>query len=539
MALTAHARYLPPRYEDDVGEPVKRSLDGKRLPSPRKISNKIFVARNDETPSDRFASLMFFAFGQFLDHDLTFTQGSLGKNNKPLDCCGVDKFNEECFPIKIPIRDSYFSNQRCMDFARSAPAPPDDGCHMETREQLNLLSSFIDAGQVYGNSAKIHKKLVSKKDKSKLRTFSKDLLPAGGDCVLKSSRDFCQLGGDERVNEVPSLGGLHILFVRVHNHIAKILRLKTRWSSEKIFQETRKIIGAIMQHITYNEFLPKLLGGRALKKYGLKSKRKRFFRGYNARVNPQMRNVVVTAALRFGHSMIPGKLGLMLHNFVTGREIALEDTLLDPNMLVSNLGKNIPDLIRYLVMSPASQIDTEVEDSVRNKLFIDDAGLSFDLMSLNIQRSRDHGLRSYNEWRRFCGLQPARSFSDLKDHSPEMIAKFRSVYNSVHDLEVFVGGITERPRHGSMLGPLFTCLLGQQFRDLKYGDRYWYERREPEGFSAHQLDAIRKVKMSWLICKLMKLDQIQKHVFILPSPQNPIVDCSSIPQLDLSPWIHY
>ena len=59
---------------------------------------------------------------------------------------------------------------------------------------------------------------------------------------------------------------------------------------------------------------------------------------------------------------------------------------------------------------------------------------------------------------------------------------FPVIDSHVNDIDVFVGGITETPRDDALVGPLFECLLGRQFRDIKCGDRYWYERRGVEGF---------------------------------------------------------
>ena len=61
--------------------------------------------------------------------------------------------------------------------------------------------------------------------------------------------------GDFRVNEQPNLAIIHTLFVREHNRIAKELKsLNTLWSDEILFQETKRIINAQYQYITYNEW---------------------------------------------------------------------------------------------------------------------------------------------------------------------------------------------------------------------------------------------------------------------------------------------
>ena len=82
--------------------------------------------------------------------------------------------------------------------------------------------------------------------------------------------DRCALAGDVRVNEQPTLGSFHLLFVREHNRIARELkRFNPRWNDEKLYQETKRIVNAEWQHIIYNEWLPQLIGVDLLKRFDL------------------------------------------------------------------------------------------------------------------------------------------------------------------------------------------------------------------------------------------------------------------------------
>ena len=59
---------------------------------------------------------------------------------------------------------------------------------------------------------------------------------------------------------VSALNVLHLIWVREHNRIAlKLKGINVNWGSDKLFFETRKILGAMMQHVTYNEYLPVIL----------------------------------------------------------------------------------------------------------------------------------------------------------------------------------------------------------------------------------------------------------------------------------------
>lgn len=86
--------------------------------------------------------------------------------------------------------------------------------------------------------------------------------------------------GDDRASEQPALGSFHTVWVREHNRIAQeLLRINPHWNDEKLYQETRRILGAVYQHLTFSEFLPRILGWNAIKKYNLNLLNEGYFKG--------------------------------------------------------------------------------------------------------------------------------------------------------------------------------------------------------------------------------------------------------------------
>lgn len=78
---------------------------------------------------------------------------------------------------------------------------------------------------------------------------------------MNSKGKYCFESGDARANENLHLTSMHLIWARHHNFLASNLRsLNPEWTDEIIFQESKRILAAQLQHITYNEFLPVLLG---------------------------------------------------------------------------------------------------------------------------------------------------------------------------------------------------------------------------------------------------------------------------------------
>jgi len=105
------------------------------------------------------------------------------------------------------------------------------------------------------------------------------------------------------------LTSLHTILLRQHNLIADALcAINPHWSDERLFQESRRIVSAMMQHITYNEFLAVLLGRPTMEAYGLIPQTTDYTHSYDPNVNPSITNEFSTAAYRMGHSLIQGTI---------------------------------------------------------------------------------------------------------------------------------------------------------------------------------------------------------------------------------------
>ena len=113
---------------------------------------------NDETIQ---FTMMVMQWGQFLDHDLTSTPQTRGFNNSLIRCCtegsqmflNRDFLHPDCMPIRVQNSDYFYSrhNATCMEFVRSSPAPRKD-CSLGPRDQINQLTSYLDASNVYGST---------------------------------------------------------------------------------------------------------------------------------------------------------------------------------------------------------------------------------------------------------------------------------------------------------------------------------------------------------------------------------------------------
>ena len=545
-------RLVPAKYGDKF-QTIRQSVTGADLPSARLVSNNI---QNAE-PKVSNVTHMFTQWGQFIIHDIVHTPVILAPDGADLDCnCKMP--NEECVNIEIPMDDYQYSvNKTCFQLPRSIPTP-NANCQFHQREQINQISSYIDGTTVYGVDGSLIQDIRDpESDAGELKMSTKysgelhgATLPQTDQmehskgrprCPMKlnRSKEACFFAGDKRINENAGLACMHTLFLREHNRVARELKkVNPTWSSDTVFDEARLIIAAMHQVITYKEYLPPLLGPKYMDRYDLNIVSDGYFYGYDATVDASVSNAFTTAAFRFGHSMIIDKLSIPDADWNEAYEaIKMKDSLFNPLAYVNDTYSHVNPILRGLLVDMSLSTETTFTESMRDFLFAQEDKFGKDLLAINIQRGREHGLGSYNDYREFFGMQRARDFGELKEIPADMRARLSDVYDHVDDVDLYVGGLAEEHVEGGLVGPTFAHMMATQFRDIKFGDRFYFENGACETiFTPAQVDELRKFSLASLYCTCTDSETVQQHPFYATSEFNQRVNCDEIYQLNFDAW---
>ncbi len=481
-------RVTPVNYKDGVSE----IQDDK--PNARVISNKVFdQAANTEDILN--LSDFVWVFGQFLDHDLSKVVGS----NEPI-------------LVTVPEDDEWFLPGASIPLARSATIP---GTGIDSpREYSNKITAFIDGSNVYGsNDATAH--YLRTFNQGKLRTSTGDLLPWNtitGEFNDPKDPDAPEmdndthsgsklfLAGDSRANENPLLTAMHTLFVREHNRICdEMVLANPNWSDETIYQSARKEVGAILQAITYYEWLPAT--GLNIEEYT----------GYNPEVNPNITNLFSAAAFRVGHTLINSNIIRMNNDGeeLSEGNISLKDAFFNP--IIVSLAGGIDPYLKGMATQVQQKMDNKIIDDVRNFLFgAPGTGGGLDLAAINIARGRERGIADYNQLRAAYDLEIYSEFSQITS-DPDALAALESTYSSVDQIDAWVGMLSEDPMPGAIFGELLTVTLMEQFRAVRDGDRFYFEN--DDYFTEEDIARIKATTMQDVIMRNTDIEIMQDNCF--------------------------
>ena len=492
---TPLSRLAAPAYADKISTPA-----GAQRQNPRKLSNALFA--QDSPLNDQLGLSDFvWVFGQFIDHDITLSEG-----------------NDEPAMIPVNFPDQHFNPGGALPnvmipMNRTAPMEGTGTSENNPREHFNQITAWLDASAVYGSDAFRASWLRTFED-GKLKTSSGDLLPFNtesgefndpvyidaphmADDVGFAPRLF--VAGDVRANENVLLTSYHTLFVREHNRLCEELILQhPDWQDEQIYQHTRKLVGGILQRITFDEWLPAM--GVHLAPYA----------GYDANVDPAIINGFSGAAFRLGHTLLSGNILVM---DAEGNERAegpleLRNAFFNPNALVENGG--VDPFFRGMGAQVQQELDAKVVDDVRNFLFGPPGAGGLDLAAININRGRERGLPDFNTYREVLGLTPYNDFREICQ-DVEVVEALQSNYSNVNDIDPWVGLLAESHMDDALFGETVMAFMHRQFSAIRDGDRFYYEN--DDALSEEEKAAIKVTTMRDVVMRNTGIKLMQDNVF--------------------------
>jgi len=525
-----------------------------KRPAARLVSREFHT--NDDDAVDQELTHLVATFGQFLDHDMSLTP-----EEEACPCCVGGKNNsEKCVPMEIPIIDQLTKGIPCFPFTRSVLfcEAAIDG---NRREHVNVITSYLDASNVYGSSKEEEHLLRSGVD-GKLKLDENQLLPilkrmeqaeseghcfqaTGSDCKA-FVKEATRTAGDERASEWPGLTAMHTLFAREHNRICDDLKTNhpqydVTWTDEYIFQNARRILIAEWQKIVYADYLPVILGNITPENFNLNVSKSS---AYNKHMNPNIISSFSTAAFRFGHSLIQGLVELAdLHGARRkDSKFFLSDTFMN-TQLSDGFDGNISlleEILLGLITQSPQKYDRHVTDELTNRLFSTnfefsegpEAGL--DLMSRNIQRGRDHELPSYAAFYKALGIDSNDDVMDCWAKRPVTISEsnwkhLEEIYLHPHHIDLIVGGFAEESFSGGIMGATLQHILGKQFQALRFGDRFFFTH---DGvMNSNEISQIKSRTLGDILCENTQIPQVRENVFKSTSPLTK--QCQSSTRMDI------
>ncbi|ASJ71241.1 peroxidase family protein [Granulosicoccus antarcticus] len=442
VANTAYRRIAPSNYSDGLSAPAGG-------PESRYISNRIFEDQAQNLFSENGVTQWAYNWGQFIDHTIALRATS-------------EELLEFTYDESDPLE--YFAHgDGVFRTSRSAAV---EGTGVDTvREQLNTISSFVDAWAVYGGSEERLEwlregavdgdlsnngaRLLMSEDQYLPRATergdaaSAPVMERLGNLLFAPDADEQAIvAGDIRANENIALTGIQTLFAREHNRIVD--QLPEDWSEQTKFDTARQFVIATQQYITYEEFLPAL---------GIDLKRAR---RYRADVDTSVSNEFATVGYR-AHSMIHGEIEMA--NLASSYDVQTLEMFEEIGIEIEAEGDHIelavplnvafhrPQLVNQLGLGPLLaglggepqyRNDEQIDNQLRSVMFqipvehvadsqecLDGPTLNEcfvlvnDIGVLDIMRGREHGMAAYNDMREAYGLDRITSFTALTGEATE------------------------------------------------------------------------------------------------------------------------
>lgn len=404
------------------------------------------IFRKATPKGDKTSNHLLLEFGHFIVQDAM--SDSYSNSSEPLNipCDGDLTDYVFCPATGIRYNISELENIEIpfgrMSYEKKSP----DGPRATPQGQTH----FLDLSQVYGHTEERVSQLRG--ENGRLRLDSNNLSP----------RENIYWNG---MNTSPGAYSIYIVFMRFHNLLAdQFAEENPLLGSDEIFLMARQKNIAIYQSIVEQKYVTSLLGQK-LDEY----------QGYDPTVNPSVDEFFAAVSFRYAHTSFSGVIRLLDQYFapLNTDPLYLRDIFKQPppndvpNVVLWYGG--VEPFLRGLTVVPSKAVDASI---------VDDLNLWSDATSVvDVQRSRDVGIPSYNKVREAFGLDPMTSMEELASNDTILVQSLRELYgDDIDEVDAYVGALIEP--HASILdtmGPLFTLSIKDQFTRFRDGDRFWYK----------------------------------------------------------------
>ena len=459
--------------------------NGSRLmtPNPRTVSREL-LTRTTFLPAESL-NLLAAAWLQFEVHDWFSHPKPSWETSHKVELAPDDDWPEN--PMRVP---------------RAVPDPTWDGSEGAPPTWVNEDTHWWDGSQVYGDTRGIADGLRARED-GKLLIDEDGLPPAALDAGLDPSG----VAG----NFWLGLGLLHGLFMREHNAICDLLRKDNPgWGDDRLYRTARLVNAALMAKIHTVEWTPGIIAHpttvRAMRTtwWGIAGEgvHNRFGRISGSDLisgipgsRKNLFDVPYALTEEFGavyrmHPLIPDDY--------TFRSAA-DDSVLRQNTLPGPDAHPRPGAdahasgwampcTRSVARTRARSPCTTTRGSCST--WNGPTAPLLDLAAVDILRSRERGVRRYNEFRRQLHLKPAASFEELTPN-PEWQSELRQVYdNDLEMVDLSVGLFAETPPPGMGFSDTAFRIFALMAPRRIASDRFLTDDYRPEIYTAAGLDWI-------------------------------------------------
>jgi peroxidase len=404
----------------------------------RNVSNAFFQ-QVTEALDPRGLSAMAAFWGQVIDHDVTMTNTNA---------------SDGMFTIPMTPQDDVL-----MRLKRANHRTLQNGC----RETLNAISPQIDASFVYGDASTISQ--IRNGTTCRLLVSDGNLLP------LSTTHPNEFIAGDVRATEHAILASLHTIWMREHNRLCSVLETEQpTWTEEQRFWKARQVVIAKVQHITYTEWLPAIMGSQI----GLLESTP--IKGDGLRINMEFS----VLAYRFGHSMIP--------DIVAG--FTLPELFFNRTLLMVY---GVETFLSGAYGMVANRIDNQIVDGLRSFLFATHMGvMGEDLISRNLFAARERGMPTYGAITQCFGTSAI----------------------SVASQEAWVGMLSEPLVSGSSFPRTIATIVAEQMKRLRLYDPRFYDTAQNKALIGGRFIAeVYATTLGSIIRANTQLTNAPQHVF--------------------------